>query len=105
MPPYNYCVGSLELCFLPLHIQNYFSGFVFSSNFICHLSAQTCGNGRRDPGEECDGGLGCFATNCTCAPDFEPLDPPEIDCQRRMIRFVRHNYTKQSSYILVLFCE
>ncbi len=38
-----------------------------------------CGNGNLDPGEECDGGIGC--TDCLCDPDFEPTDPPSLDCQ------------------------
>ena len=39
----------------------------------------TCGNGSIDPGEECDGGLGC--TDCLCDADFEPTAPPSLDCQ------------------------
>lgn len=30
-------------------------------------------------GEQCDGGLGC--TDCLCVADFEPTDPPSLDCQ------------------------
>ena len=37
------------------------------------------GNGSVDPGDECDGGVGC--TNCLCDADFEPTAPPSLDCQ------------------------
>lgn len=39
----------------------------------------TCGNAGVDPGEECDGGLGC--TDCLCDAGFEPTAPPSLDCQ------------------------
>jgi len=38
-----------------------------------------CGDGSIDPGEECDGGLGCM--DCRCDADFEPMTPPSLDCQ------------------------
>ncbi len=38
-----------------------------------------CGNGGLDPGEECDGGLGC--TDCFCDAGFTPTTPLSLDCQ------------------------
>lgn len=45
----------------------------------CESAVVVCDNGTVDPGEECDGGLGC--TDCLCDADFEPTTPPSIDCQ------------------------
>ena len=38
-----------------------------------------CGDGTIDPGEECEGGLGC--SNCVCSTGFEPMTPPSVDCR------------------------
>jgi hypothetical protein len=47
---------------------------------------QSCGNGVWDDKEDCDGGLGCFANNCTCAPLWEPTQPRSPDCRRRKLK-------------------
>ena len=38
-----------------------------------------CDNDIIEPGEECDGGLGC--TNCLCDPGFAEMNPPSTICR------------------------
>jgi len=40
-----------------------------------------CGNGRVDPGEDCDGGFACKMKMCTCGGDTKPFNPPQPGCQ------------------------
>ncbi len=47
--------------------------------FVAKYAASECDNGSVDPGEQCDGGLGC--TDCLCDTDFEPTTSPSLDCQ------------------------
>jgi len=50
---------------------------------LAHLkeSAAFCGNGRVDPGEDCDGGFGCKMKQCQCGGDAKPFNPPQPGCQ------------------------
>jgi len=48
---------------------------------FCHYSV--CSNGIADPGEECDGGIGCLSS-CLCDATWEPQSPTDVACQLSM---------------------
>lgn len=48
------------------------------------ITAQYCGNGIVDVGEECDNGFRCLP-NCTCAPGYTSTSPPSSNCTSRML--------------------
>ncbi|MCH8147677.1 MAG: SBBP repeat-containing protein [Planctomycetes bacterium] len=65
--------GGGTATFDPFTITSAGSGDVFVAKY------NNCGSGSIDPGEDCDRGLGC--TDCLCDMDFEPTDPPSLDCR------------------------
>ena len=54
------------------------SGTGQPGDLALELPGPTCRNGILDPGEQCDGGLGC--SDCLCDLGFEPTTAPSVDC-------------------------